>query len=93
MPEADFKELLGPPRKLPRSPGHEKEWLQAIRGGAPACSNFVDYGSLLTEFLLLGNIATQTSSPIEYDPLAGRVTNSEAANKLCRANYREGWVL
>jgi predicted dehydrogenase len=93
IPEPDFKELRGPPRKLPRSLGHEKEWLQAIRGGAPASSNFVDYGSLLTEFLLLGNIATQSSSPIEYDPLAGRVTNSDAANKLCRANYREGWAL
>lgn len=93
MPEAEFKELLGPPRQLPHSPGHEREWLNAIRGGAPACSNFVDYGSLQTEFLLLGNIATQVEGPIEYDPLAGRVTNSEAADKLCRANYREGWVL
>lgn len=93
MPESQFKELLGPPRKLPHSPGHEMEWLRAIRGGEPACSNFVDYGSLLTEFLLLGNIATLTDGPIEYDPLAGRVINNEAANKLCRANYREGWVL
>jgi len=31
MPEAEFKELLGPPRNLPRSPGHEREWLNAIR--------------------------------------------------------------
>ena len=93
MPESEFKELLGPPRVLPHSPGHEREWLQAIRGGAPACSNFVDYGSLLTEFLLLGNIATQVEGPVEYDPLAGRVTNNEAANRLCRANYRAGWAL
>ena len=93
LPENEFKELLGPPRTLPRSPGHEREWLNAIRGGAPACSNFVDYGSLLTEFLLIGNMATQVEGPIEYSPLSGRVTNNEAANKLCRANYREGWAL
>jgi predicted dehydrogenase len=92
-PEADFKELLGPPRKLPRSPGHENEWLRAIRGGEPACSNFVDYGSLQTEFLLLGNIATQLSGSIEYDPLSGLITNNEAANKLSRANLRQGWTL
>jgi predicted dehydrogenase len=93
LPENDFKDLLGPPRKLPHSPGHETEWLRAIRGGEPACSNFVDYGSLLTEFLMLGNITTQVEGPIEYDPLVGRVTNSEAANKLCQANLREGWRL
>jgi hypothetical protein len=92
-PEADFKELPGPPRTLPRSPGHEREWLNAIRGGPAASSNFVDYGSLLTEFLLLGNIATQVEGLIEYDPLAGRVLNNEAANKLCRANFRAGWAL
>jgi len=93
MPEADFKDLLGPPRQMPRSPGHEREWLNAIRGGPAACSNFVDYGSLQTEFLLLGNIATQVEGTIEYDPLTGRVANNEAANRLCRKNYREGWVL
>ena len=92
-PEANFKELLGPPRKLPHSPGHENEWLRAIRGGEPACSNFVDYGSLETEFLLLGNIATQMEGMIEYDPIAGRVTNNESANRLCQKNYREGWEL
>ena len=93
MPEVEFKDLLGPPRLLPRSPGHENEWLRAIRGGEPACSNFVDYGSLQTEFLLLGNIATQVKGSIEYDPFTGRVINNEAANGLCRANYRDGWVL
>ncbi|HOB99603.1 MAG TPA: Gfo/Idh/MocA family oxidoreductase [Verrucomicrobiota bacterium] len=93
LPEADFKDLLGPPRSLPRSPGHEREWLDAIRGGAAACSNFADYGSLLTEWLLLGNVATQTEGAIEYDPHTGRVVNNESANRLCKAIYREGWTL
>ena len=93
LPEADFQDLLGPPRSLPRSPGHEREWLDAIRGGASACSNFADYGSLLTEWLLLGNVATQTEGAIEYDPRAGRVVNNESANRLCKALYREGWTL
>ena len=92
-PEKDFKDLLGAPSELPRSPGHEKEWINAIRGGEPACSNFVDYGSQLTEFLLLGNIATQFDKPIQYDPLNGKVLDHERANKLCLANYREGWAL
>jgi predicted dehydrogenase len=93
LPAADFQDLLGPPRTLPRSPGHEREWLEAIRGGPPPCSNFVDYGSLLTEFLLAGNIATQTGGVIEYDPLAGRIVNNPSANQLCAAVYRDGWTL
>ena len=93
LPEADFKDLLGPPRSLPRSPGHEREWLDAIRGGTPPCSNFVDYGSLLTEFLLLGNVATQCEGAIEYDPQAGVIVNNESAKRLCKAVYREGWKL
>ena len=53
----------------------------------------VDYGALLTNFLLPGNLAALTEGTLEDVPLAGRVINNEAANKRCRANYREGWVL
>jgi hypothetical protein len=93
LPEEQFKDLLGPPRRLPHSPGHEREWINAVRGGEPACSNFPGYGSLLTEFLLLGNVATQVNAPLEYDPLSGQFVSSEAANRLCQATYRDGWTL
>jgi hypothetical protein len=91
LPDGEWRDLLGPPRELPRSPGHEREWLNAIRGGPAPWSNFVDYGSLLTEFVLLGNLATRFDVPIEYDPVAGRVTNHAAADAACRPPYREGW--
>jgi hypothetical protein len=93
LPEGDLDDLLGPPRELPRSPGHEREWLRAMRGGPAPWSNFVEYGSRLTEFLLLGNLATRFDTIIEYDPLDGRVTNHAAADAACHPEYRDGWTI
>jgi hypothetical protein len=85
--------ITEPPQRLPRSPGHEREWLNACRGGDPAMSNF-DYGGPLVEFLMLGNLSTQFDHAIEFDPIACQVTNDEEADKaLLRAPYREGWTL
>jgi len=92
LPQEKFKDLQGPPRTLPRSRGHEREWFDACRGGPPAMSNF-DYSGPLTEFLMLGNIATQFDRPIEFDPMAGRITNSPEADRLVLREYREGWTL
>ena len=46
-----------PTVEYPRSPGHFEEWVNAIKGGPPAMSNFPTYASGLTETVLLGNLA------------------------------------
>jgi hypothetical protein len=93
LPEADWKDFKGPDKSLPRSNGHEREWLEACKGGPPAWSNFTDYGSPLTEFVLLGNVATQVEGRLDYDAAAGKFLNSEAANALVHREYRKGWEL
>lgn len=93
LPAGELDDLLGPPRELPRSPGHEKEWLRAIQGGPAPWSNFVDYGSRLTEFLLLGNLATRFDTAIQYEPLAGKVANHAQANAAAHPEYRAGWQI
>ena len=85
----DFK--LGSPT-LKRSRGHEREWLGAIKGGEAAMSNF-DYSGPLTEFNLLGNVATQIEGAIEYDPVAMKIVNDERADGLLYREYRKGWSL
>jgi len=77
---------------MPRSVGHQLEWLRACRGGKPALSNF-DYSGPLNEFLQLANVATQIDGPLEYDPLAGRIVSNEQADKLLQSEYRAGWSL
>jgi hypothetical protein len=92
LPADKFAGMGGAPQTLPRSPGHEKEWLNAIRGGEPAWSNF-EYADPLAEFLHLGNVATQFDHAIEFDPLACKIVNSDEADKALAREYRKGWEL
>jgi len=92
LPEEKFKDFQGPAKTVPRSPGHEREWLAACKGGPPAMSNF-DYADPMTEFVLLGNVATQFPQKLEFDPMACKVLNSKEADRALRREYREGWSL
>ncbi len=94
LPEEAFQDAQMKQPENIQSAGvqHVREWLAACRGGKSAWSNFNNAGPL-TEFLLLGNIATQVDHAFEYDPLIGRIVDSDAADALLRRRYREGWLL
>ncbi len=99
IPESRQKEYGKPPQKLPRSPGHHKEWINACKGGEPARSNF-DWAGPLTEVVLLGNVALKMEKQLyekglklHYDGPNMKVTNLPEANKYIRDEYREGWSL
>jgi len=99
LPESRAKEYGEPPKKLPRSMGHYREWLVACRGGQPAGSNF-DWAGPLTESVLLGNVALRsalreelTRRKLLWDSAGLRFTNSEIANGFLRRAYRPGWSL
>jgi predicted dehydrogenase len=73
----------------------KQEWLEAIRAGKPALasSNF-DIAARLTEAMLLGNIAVRFGGQrLEWDAAQLRFSNSEAASRLVRIDYRKGWDL
>lgn len=72
--------------------GHERQWLEAIRGRGETASSFKVSGPL-TEFLMLGNVATRTGQPFTYDPVTGTVSDNEAAQAALHQEYRAGWVL
>ena len=67
VPESAMKKYGRPPRRLPRSPGHDKEWIDACRGGAPAGSDFVRHSGLLTEAILLPNVALRAGKKLHWD--------------------------
>lgn len=91
---ASRQEAYGrPPRTLPRSPGHFKEWVDACRGGPPAGSNFVDHSGLLSEVCLLGNVAVRAQKKLLWDGPNLKITNDESANRLLHRDYRQGWKL
>jgi len=99
IPESRAKEYGDPPRKLERSIGHYKEWIEACKGGKPAGSNF-DWAGPLTEVVLLGNIALRlklreelTMRKLLWDGPQMRFTNCAEANRFLRSDYRDGWTL
>lgn len=92
LPESRFPEPVGPPRRLPRIPGHEREWMAACRGRGTPLSNF-DHSGPVMELLLLGNVASLFEEPLEFDPQQGRILNNEDADRLLDPPRREGWQL
>lgn len=93
IPESAMKKFGRPPKMLPRSVGHHKEWVDACRGGPPAGANFVDHAGLLTEVCMLGNVALRAGKKITWDGPNMKVTNDQQANQFLRREYREGWSL
>ena len=94
LPEEQFKGVQRDrPETVENSRGPEQDWFAACRGGKEPWSSMAGYGSMLNEFLMLGNVATQFDAPIEYDPVTGRVVNNQEADALLTSEYREGWRL
>jgi len=98
LPETDFEGYKKPEKTLPRNnkgdDGMKLEWAQAIKAGKPsiAMSNF-DYAGLLTETILLGNVAMRAGKKLEFDGPSLKFTNDRSANKLLHYEYRNGWTL
>jgi predicted dehydrogenase len=93
------KKLSGKPEKLPSNNGgdlgQKREWVEAIKANKPkaALSNF-DYAGMLTETILLGNIAIKlTGEKLEWDGPGLRFPNSSKATHLVTKEYRKGWEL
>ncbi|MDX1946803.1 MAG: Gfo/Idh/MocA family oxidoreductase [Pirellulaceae bacterium] len=92
LPEEKFTGFKAPEATIPRSVGHHREWVEAIKTGGKTTSNF-DYAGALTEAVLLGTIAYRSGERIEWDAANLKVTNSPAAQQLVHKEYRKGWTL
>jgi len=79
---------------LPRSPGHFREWVDAITAKDPskALSNF-DYAGRLTETVLLGVVALKAGGRIEWDAAGMRARNNSDADQYLRRDYRNGFSI
>jgi predicted dehydrogenase len=92
-----IEEVKGKPEKMASNGGGDQgmkdEWARAMRGGPPAVSNF-DYAAMLTETILLGNVAMRfAGQKLQWDGPEMRITNVSEANKYLKSEYRQGWSL
>jgi len=92
LPEEKFADFKRPEQSIPKSLGHHREWVEAIKTGGPTTCNF-DYSGALTESVLLGTIAYKTGRRIEWDAANLKITNIPSAQDLVHKEYRKGWTL
>lgn len=92
IPETKMRAYKLPPRTIPRSQGHHRDWLNACKGGKPASSNF-NYAGPMTEVILLGNVALRTGKKLLWDGANMKAANVPEADKYIRPAYHNGWTL
>ncbi len=93
IPESRNKAYQRPPKTLPRSVGHQKEWIAACKTGSPTRSNF-DFAGPLTEAVLLGSVCIRLGGEkLLWDAVNLKVTNVPEANQYLHYQYRDGWTL
>jgi predicted dehydrogenase len=92
IPQTKMDSYQPPPKTLPRSPGNEREWLDACKGGTVKPGGNFEFEGLVTETLLLGNVATHVGQQINWDRSNLRV-NSEVGQKYVQPERRNGWEL
>ena len=92
LPASRNARFRPPKKKLSRTIGHYREWIEACKGGKPATCEF-GFGAHLTELTLLGNLAVRMGRLLEWDPVEGKVTNEPEANEFIDEPCREGWSL
>jgi predicted dehydrogenase len=77
---------------IPPMGDFQRQWINACKGNLQTSCNF-GYASDMIEMMLLGLVAYRTGKKIQYDGVAGRVTDSPEANEYLSHTYREGWTL
>jgi predicted dehydrogenase len=104
IPESKMQAIGRPSRRIPRSPGHFQEWLNACKGGPKPGSHF-EHAAVLTEVVQLGNLAIRAGHDIQqkhggqnghclrlhWDKEHGKVSNVPVANRYLQTEYRKGW--
>jgi predicted dehydrogenase len=93
IPESKMASFQPPPKTLPRSAGNEREWLDACKGGKTKPGGNFEFSGVVTETLLLGNVAIRCGEKLTWDRASMKVTNSDEAQKFVRPDRRSDWEL
>jgi len=86
---ADVPEV---PQSVPRSPGHQRNFLDCVRSREEPESN-LDYVHNMTLPMLLGCISFRLGRKLEWDSARQRFIDDAAANRMLAPPYREPWHL
>jgi hypothetical protein len=92
IPQTKMDAYKQPPKTLPRSPGNEREWLNACKGDKTKPGGNFEFSGMVTETLLLGNVALLAGERLHWDR-ANLKVSSDAAQKWVKPERRKGWEI
>jgi hypothetical protein len=92
LPRKHFLDYTSPAPTLPRTKEHHYEFIQACKGGPKTESSFA-YASVLTEALLVGQLALRTGKKIEWSAARMRAIGVPEAEKYVHPEFRKGWSI
>ncbi len=91
IPAARMRAFREPPKTLPRSPGNEREWLDAIRDRRKATGASFEFSAAVTEALCLGNLAVRSGERLGWNSVTGQLTGPASVQAWLNPPAREGW--
>ena len=80
------------PASLPRSPGHQRNFLDCVKSGGVPESN-IEHAVRMTLPMHLASISYRLGRKLTWDGVAGVFVGDEAANRLRHRPYRAPWSL
>ena len=79
------------PESLPRSKGHEQEWIDACKGEGQTFQGF-DTSACIAEVAMVGMVAMRLGKPIEWDSTALKVKGLPEAEPFVNLEVRKKWL-
>ena len=93
FPESLRSAFNPPAPSIPRSKGHHREWIDAIKGGPKAMSNFENKRPLV-DIVLLGVLSLRLGGrKIYWDAVNMKAIGLPDADEIIREPVRKGWEM
>ena len=91
VPEGEaLMDKLPPPKSIPPSPGHEREWLDCIQSRQqPSCSVF--HHVKVDVPIVLSLLSLKLGRTIRFDPQTERIVGDGEAERRAVPEYRAPW--
>jgi len=86
------EEFVAPEPSIPSSPGHDREFLDAIKTREQPLCNF-DYHLPMAVSIDLAHISLKVGRKVKWDAEKAQIVGDREANALVMPRYRKPWVL
>jgi predicted dehydrogenase len=91
IPRARMQAFTEPPKTLPRSPGNEREWLDAIKDRSRSTGANFEFSAGVTDALCLSTLAIRAGERLAWDPATRTLEGPPLARQLINPPARPGW--